>query len=101
MLLLRAVNQHADANNFATQPGYQAQDLPDGLAGGKDIVNHQNPLTGAQAEAPLESSPVGSFLFGKYAPHSKLSGDFIGDDDTAGSWPSHDIYFILGKASAD
>jgi hypothetical protein len=70
MLHLRAVNQHAYTDYIATLFSDQVQNLTDGFAGGKDVINNKNSLTGADAKAPLESPSVSTFLFGKYAAHS-------------------------------
>ena len=101
MLLLRAVNQYAYTNNLTALFSYQSQDLADGFAGGKNIINNENPLTWAYVKTPLESSPISPFLFSKYASHSKLSGYFIGQNNATSSRPDDYLNLLLGKVGTN
>jgi hypothetical protein len=80
--------------------GYQGQHLSDGLAGGKDIIYYEDPLAGADAKIPVKGSPVAPVFFSKYAPHSQLPGNLVGQNNTTDGRSGYHINPLPGKVVA-
>ncbi len=68
--LLGAVNQYAYTYYQAALLGYRRHNLAHGVAGGNDIIDDENSLAWADAEASSESPLFGIFLFRKYTANS-------------------------------
>ncbi len=69
-LLLGAVNQYPDADDYATLLGRRRHNFAYGAAGSEKIIHDKDSLAGVNAKSPLKSSPLGALLLGEDAPYS-------------------------------
>jgi len=95
LLLLGAVNQHADANDGALKLFNRLHYFHDRAASSQDIVHNQDALTGMDGEAAPENSCL-TFFLGEHSLYAHLPGDFEGEDNAArGRAGDHlDIVFL-------
>lgn len=84
------INQDADADYPTAPSGNRRHDLPDGAAGGQDIVDDEDPLPGTDIEAATEDSFLAFFLCVE-AAYSHLAANFMRQDNAAGGRPGHNL----------
>ncbi len=95
--LLGAINQDAYADYFTALLGCCVYNLAYRVAGGNDVINDEDSLTRANAEASPESSLCVTFLLGKYTADSQLSGYFKSQDDTTDSGSGYYLNSFLAE----
>ncbi len=97
VLLFRAVNQHTDADNISALLFNKGQNLPDRLAGGKNIIHNENTLSVFHTESSFESPFFVTLFFGKEGAHTQLAGNLVRQYNAAGGWTGNHIYILVFK----